>query len=63
MKFVASVEDGPTTYVVAVDRDGFTHLETRWTSADDTVSANEVVLSEGAAVELIAALKGAMAVV
>lgn len=63
MKFIASFENGNTTHVVAVDENGFTHLENRWTDADGTLQGEETVYGEGALSDLIQALKGAQSVV
>lgn len=59
MQFIASFENGTTTHVVAVDEDGFTHLEDRWTDADGVLQGREMVYGSGALCDLIAALKSA----
>lgn len=62
MKFVADIQDGDTNYVVAVNRDGFIHLERRWIGVDNTLQGDALVLSDHAAGELVIALKSALSV-
>ena len=63
MKFVSSFQDGNTTYVVAVDEDGFIHFESRWSDADGTLQGDEIVFSDSATFDLMRALKGALSIV